>query len=136
MTPEEKATPQKALFRVLEITAARLISKEALERIAEEEDQQEVDAFCVEIAEQAIQDASTVTKTMLHLHLQAFVMQRIAEKACQIAERAQAEYEYHCKWAEAERAKGRPENELTWGNCVRETGILRPNPSPESGTTQ
>jgi hypothetical protein len=23
-----------------------------------------------------------------------------------------------------ERAKGRPEAELTWGNCVRETGIL------------
>jgi hypothetical protein len=27
-------------------------------------------------------------------------------------------------WAERERAKGRPEAELTFGNCVRETGVL------------
>lgn len=27
-------------------------------------------------------------------------------------------------WIELERAKGRPESELTWGNCVRETGVL------------
>jgi hypothetical protein len=27
-------------------------------------------------------------------------------------------------WVERERAKGRPEAELTWGNCVKETGIL------------
>jgi hypothetical protein len=27
-------------------------------------------------------------------------------------------------WAELERAKGRPESELTWVNCVRELGLL------------
>jgi hypothetical protein len=27
-------------------------------------------------------------------------------------------------WVEQERAKGRPEHELTWGNCQRETGLV------------
>jgi hypothetical protein len=27
-------------------------------------------------------------------------------------------------WVEQERAKGRPESELTWGNCQRETGLI------------
>jgi hypothetical protein len=27
-------------------------------------------------------------------------------------------------WVEQERAKNRPETELTWGNCIRETGVL------------
>ena len=35
-----------------------------------------------------------------------------------------AEAELHQRWATAERAKGRPERELTFGNCVRETGVL------------
>lgn len=35
-----------------------------------------------------------------------------------------AEAVLHQRWAEAERAKGRPERELTFGNCVRETGVL------------
>jgi sRNA-binding protein len=39
--------------------------------------------------------------------------------------REEAEVRHHEAWAERERAKGRPERELTWGNCVRETGILR-----------
>jgi hypothetical protein len=41
------------------------------------------------------------------------------------AEIAAAEAAHMGKWVEAERAKGRPETELTWGNCVRETGILK-----------
>ena len=36
--------------------------------------------------------------------------------------RARVEVEIHELWAEQERTKGRPENELTWGNCVRESG--------------
>lgn len=40
------------------------------------------------------------------------------------ADRGEAEYRHHAAWADRERAKGRPESELTWGNCVRETGIL------------
>ena len=28
------------------------------------------------------------------------------------------------KWDAAERAKGRPASDLTWGNCVRECGLL------------
>jgi hypothetical protein len=28
-------------------------------------------------------------------------------------------------WVERERAKGRPEGELTWANCVSEIGLLR-----------
>jgi hypothetical protein len=32
--------------------------------------------------------------------------------------------EHMLKWVERESAKGRHEHELTWGNCVRETGVL------------
>jgi len=38
--------------------------------------------------------------------------------------RQEAEARHMAAWVERERAKGRPEAELTWGNCVRETGIL------------
>jgi hypothetical protein len=38
---------------------------------------------------------------------------------------AEAEAELMERWVETERAKGRPEAELTWGNCVKETGVLR-----------
>jgi hypothetical protein len=40
------------------------------------------------------------------------------------ATRLEREAQHHAAWAERERAKGRPEDELTWGNCLRETGIL------------
>jgi hypothetical protein len=39
-------------------------------------------------------------------------------------ERAMAVHEHMLKWVEREMAKGRPEHELTWGKCVRETGVL------------
>ena len=32
--------------------------------------------------------------------------------------------EHMMAWVTLEQAKGRPESELTWGNCVRETGVL------------
>ena len=48
------------------------------------------------------------------------------ERARRAYERSRREADHMAKWASAERAKGRPESELTWGNCVRETGILRP----------
>jgi hypothetical protein len=34
------------------------------------------------------------------------------------------ELELMRKWVEQERAKGRSEAELTWGNCIREMGLL------------
>jgi hypothetical protein len=47
----------------------------------------------------------------------------------EVAEREHAQTTWkvaHMKaWVMQERAKGRPESELTWGNCVRETGVLR-----------
>jgi hypothetical protein len=39
--------------------------------------------------------------------------------------RREAEYRWFAAWVERERAKGRPEAEMTWGRCVRETGILK-----------
>lgn len=46
--------------------------------------------------------------------------------------RLQTEAEIHEAWAERERAKGRGELELTWGNCVREClqplGFFKPQP--------
>jgi len=49
-------------------------------------------------------------------------------RVCELVEigsaRLTAEAEHMAAWVERERAKGRPENELTWGNCIRETGIL------------
>jgi hypothetical protein len=48
----------------------------------------------------------------------------IAEAICKQADRKRREYEHFEKWAEAEEKKGRNPLELTWGNCVRETGIL------------
>ena len=47
------------------------------------------------------------------------------EKAKLEYERVRAEVEHFKKWIERERAKGRPEHELTFGNCVRETGVVR-----------
>jgi hypothetical protein len=35
---------------------------------------------------------------------------------------AEAEAAHMTAWADRERAKGRPEAELTWGNCCAETG--------------
>jgi hypothetical protein len=32
--------------------------------------------------------------------------------------------EFFLQWCAAERAKGRPERELIWGNCAKETGIV------------
>jgi hypothetical protein len=37
---------------------------------------------------------------------------------------AKWELEHMTAWVTLERAKGRPESELTWDNCVRETGVL------------
>jgi hypothetical protein len=42
-----------------------------------------------------------------------------------LARRAEIELAWMGAWADAERAKGRPEGELTWGNCVVETGVLQ-----------
>ena len=38
--------------------------------------------------------------------------------------RSRVESEHLDRWAQRERAKGRPEDELTLGNCLRETGVL------------
>lgn len=34
-------------------------------------------------------------------------------------------------WIRRQRALGRPENELTWGNCWKELGLLRPIPDKQ-----
>lgn len=41
-----------------------------------------------------------------------------------------AEADWHGAWVVEQLSKGRPAHELTWGNCVRETGLWR----SESGT--
>ena len=41
-------------------------------------------------------------------------------------ERAERELAHMTKWVNEQRAAGRPEHELTWGNCVKETGICKP----------
>ena len=38
--------------------------------------------------------------------------------------RKQWQVDHMAAWIAIERAKGRPESELTWGNCIRETGVL------------
>jgi hypothetical protein len=39
-------------------------------------------------------------------------------------QRLQWEVAHMGAWADLERAKGRPESNLTWGNCIHETGVL------------
>jgi hypothetical protein len=48
-----------------------------------------------------------------------------AERAQTWANRRAREAELQAKWALEQASKGRPALELTWDNCVRETGILR-----------
>lgn len=50
-------------------------------------------------------------------------LQARADQAREAAASAEREFEQADTEAEAERARGRPESELTWGDCVRETGI-------------
>lgn len=51
-----------------------------------------------------------------------------ADEVLELAEyenrREQALCRWFLAWAGRERAKGRPERELTLGNCLRETGLL------------
>lgn len=47
-----------------------------------------------------------------------------AERAQWWADRLRWEADHMDAWAALERAKGRPEGDLTWGNCVKETGVL------------
>jgi hypothetical protein len=53
--------------------------------------------------------------------------QKLAELKREV-EREEREVAHMTKWVEEQRAAGRPEHELTWGNCVKETGIWKPNP--------
>jgi hypothetical protein len=41
------------------------------------------------------------------------------------ARRMEREWKTMSKWAAAEKARGRPESELTWGNCVEELGLVK-----------
>lgn len=47
-----------------------------------------------------------------------------AERATRWANRGQREAQHFTRWAFREKDKGRPALELTWGNCIRETGLL------------
>lgn len=110
--------------------AITLVARDIVVRlIPEEVEDKEFDAMCTSIAEQAFKDivASPCIRDLVRLRLKALAAECIAEKCTREVDRRQAEADHHRKWAEAERAKGRPENELTWGNCVRETGIWPPN---------
>jgi len=49
------------------------------------------------------------------------------QRAEAVAERLDREVETFKRWEEEQRKAGRPEVELTWGNCVRELGLLRMN---------
>lgn len=51
---------------------------------------------------------------------------RVNRQRAQVWEdRKSVEVTHFRRWADSERDKGRSALDLTWGNCVRETGILR-----------
>jgi hypothetical protein len=50
----------------------------------------------------------------------------IMAAAATYADRLASEVEVMRAWVIAQRKLCRPEAELTWGNCVRELGLLRP----------
>lgn len=58
-------------------------------------------------------------------------LQRTVDKSNEIQQwvhRKTAKLAHYSKWADAQRKKGKPAFDLTWGNCAAETGILREPP--------
>jgi hypothetical protein len=65
-----------------------------------------------------------VDRILEHEQLTPSEAQAVSELVELGAKQLKNEAEWMTAWAERERANGRHEAELTWRNCVRETGVL------------
>ena len=73
---------------------------------------------------EALKKRGFTTAPALEMIEDAILATREAIAKCKEADQLDAEAALMQDWTTEQRKAGRPESELTWGNCVKERGLL------------